>query len=434
MTKKTKTLLFLACLLLFLLLAPSIIMYSQGYRISFNPSENEKIITQTGGIFLKTLPKQADVYIEGKMKKRTDFLFGSVLIENLIPGKYKIEVKKSTSQEEYHSWEKTLQVQEKQVAEAKNIVLFPKNINFSSVSNNVEKILLSPDQKKMILKENEKTGWTLKLYDLEKNIKSHLVNEEDFFLKDPQLINIEFSDDSKILTLNVTSKETTYSFSLDISQAKPVLKKKETAEEKTINSLIQKQAGNDLYYLDNLGNLFRNKEKLSEVPFQAKQETEYGLDVFNGNIFLTENSNLYKFNYDKKVFENFFENLAVLKSSPDGKKLLYGSDNELWIIFLEDKTDQPQKKSGDKVFLIRLSNKITNVSWVNDSYLAFLSDDTIKITETDDRDKINVIDLFETKNLPEEGEVKEMFWNRFDDKIYILNENGYLFGSNLLLP
>lgn len=434
MTKKTKTLLFLACLLLFLLLAPSIIMYSQGYRISFNPSENEKIITQTGGIFLKTLPKQADVYIEGKMKKRTDFLFGSVLIENLIPGKYKIEVKKSTSQEEYHSWEKTLQVQEKQVAEAKNIVLFPKNINFSSVSNNVEKILLSPDQKKMILKENEKTGWTLKLYDLEKNIKSHLVNEEDFFLKDPQLINIEFSDDSKILTLNVVSKETTYSFSLDISQAKPVLKKKETAEEKTINSLTQKQAGNDLYYLDNLGNLFRNKEKLSEVPFQAKQETEYGLDVFNGNIFLTENSNLYKFNYDKKVFENFFENLAVLKSSPDGKKLLYGSDNELWIIFLEDKTDQPQKKSGDKVFLIRLSNKITNVSWVNDSYLAFLSDDTIKITETDDRDKINVIDLFETKNLPEEGEVKEMFWNRFDDKIYILNENGYLFGSNLLLP
>jgi len=434
MTKKTKTLLFLACLLLFLLLAPSIIMYSQGYRISFNPSENEKIITQTGGIFLKTLPKQADVYIEGKMKKRTDFLFGSVLIENLIPGKYKIEVKKSTSQEEYHSWEKTLQVQEKQVAEAKNIVLFPKNINFSSVSNNVEKILLSPDQKKMILKENEKTGWTLKLYDLEKNIKSHLINEEDFFLKDPQLINIEFSDDSKILTLNVTSKETIYSFSLDISQAKPVLKKKETAEEKTINSLIQKQAGNDLYYLDNLGNLFRNKEKLSEVPFQAKQETEYGLDVFNGNIFLTENSNLYKFNYDKKVFENFFENLAVLKSSPDGKKLLYGSDNELWIIFLEDKTDQPQKKSGDKVFLIRLSNKITNVSWVNDSYLAFLSDDTIKITETDDRDKINVIDLFETKNLPEEGEVKEMFWNRFDDKIYILNENGYLFGSNLLLP
>jgi len=434
MTKKTKTLLFLACLLLFLLLAPSIIMYSQGYRISFNPSENEKIITQTGGIFLKTLPKQADVYIEGKMKKRTDFLFGSVLIENLIPGKYKIEVKKSTSQEEYHSWEKTLQVQEKQVAEAKNIVLFPKNINFSSVSNNVEKILLSPDQKKMILKENEKTGWTLKLYDLEKNIKSHLVNEEDFFLKDPQLINIEFSDDSKILTLNVTSKETIYSFSLDISQAKPVLKKKETAEEKTINSLTQKQAGNDLYYLDNLGNLFRNKEKLSEVPFQAKQETEYGLDVFNGNIFLTENSNLYKFNYDKKVFENFFENLAVLKSSPDGKKLLYGSDNELWIIFLEDKTDQPQKKSGDKVFLIRLSNKITNVSWVNDSYLAFLSDDTIKITETDDRDKINVIDLFETKNLPEEGEVKEMFWNRFDDKIYILNENGYLFGSNLLLP
>jgi len=434
MTKRAKTILFLACLFLFILLAPSIIMYSQGYRINFGANDNGKMLTQTGGIFLKILPKQADIYINDKIKKRTDFLFGSVLIENLIPGKYKVEIKKSTSQEEYYSWEKTLQVQEKQVVEAKNVVLFPKKINFSSLSDKVENLWLSPDQRKLILKENEKNSWSLKLYDLEKNIKSHLINDEDFFLKNPQLINLEFSDDSKTLTLEVIAKETIYSFTLDLTQAKPTLKKKEAAEEKTANISIQKQAGNDLYYLDNLGNLFRNKEKLSEMTFSIKQEVKYNLDVFNGNIFLKENSSLYKFNYDKKIFENFFEGIFSLIPSPDGKRLLYASDNEMWVIFLEDKTDQPQKKSGDKVFLIRLSDKITNISWVNDNYLAFLADNKIKIIEIDDRDKINVIDIFETKNLPEEGNINEMFWDRFDNKIYSLNDKGYLFGSNILLP
>lgn len=434
MTKKTKTILFLICLLAFTLLAPSIVMYSQGYRLNFNPSENGKMITQTGGVFLKVAPKQVDIYINDKLKKRTDFLFGSVLIENLVPGKYKVEIKKTNSQEEYYSWQKTLAIQEKQVAEAKNIVLFPKNITFSSLSTNVEQLWLSPDQKKIILKENEKDSWALKLYDLEKNIKSHLVNEEDFFVKEPQLIDLEFSNDSGSITLEISIKETIQSFSLDISQPKPSLKRKGIIPAKTANSLLQEQAGNDLYYLDNFGYLFKNKEKLAETPFSIKQETEYSLDVFNGNIFLKENSNLYKFNYDKKVFDNFFEGISILSLSPDGKKLLYASNNEMWVVFLEDKIDQPQKKSGDKVFLIRLSDQITNISWINDNYLAFLADNIIKIIEIDDRDKINIIDVFETKNLLEEGNVNKMFWNRFDNKIYLFNEKGYLYSSNILLP
>jgi hypothetical protein len=410
-------------------------MYSQGYRIDFDPPEGGKMITQTGGLFLKIIPKQADIYIDGKLKKRTDFLFGSVLIENLIPGKYKIEIKKTTSQEEYYPWEKNLEIREKQVAETKNVVLFPKNVNFSSLSANAEKLWLSPDQKKLILKEDEKTSWSLKLYDIEKNIKSHLISDEDFLAKEPQLVNLEFSDDSRSLNLEVSIKETIQYFTLDLNQAKPTLNKKELTAKPAANILVQEQAGNDLYYLDSFGYLFRNKEKLAETPFPAKQETEYSLNVFNGNIFLKENDNLYKFNYDLKIFENFFEGINILKLSPDGKKLLYASNNEMWILFLEDKTDQPQKKSGEKVFLIRLSDQITNVSWVNDNYLAFLVGSIVKITEIDDRDKINVIDIFETKKLPQEGSIiVEMFWNRFDDKIYLLDEKGYLYSSNVLLP
>jgi len=434
MTKKTKTILFLTCLLTFILLAPSIVLYSQGYRIDFNPPAGGKMITQTGGLFFKVTPKQTDIYIDGKLKKRTDFLFGSVLIENLVPGKYKVEIKKATSQEEYYSWEKNLEIREKQVTEAKNVVLFPKNVNFSVLSTNVEQLWLSPDQKKLILKENEKASWSLKLYDPEKNIKSHLISDEDFFTKEPQLINLEFSGDSRSINLKVSIKEAIQSFSLQLDQAKPTLNKKTAATTTTGNAAISQQAGNDLYYLDSFGYLFRNKEKLAETPFQTKQETEYALDIFNGNIFLKENDKLYKFNYNLKTFEHFFDGINVLKLSPDNKKLLYASNNEMWILFLEDKIDQPQKKSGEKVFLIRLSDKITSISWINDNYLAFLAGNTVKITEIDDRDKINIIDIFETKNLPQEGSINEMFWNRFNNKIYLLDENGYLYSSNVLLP
>ncbi len=434
MTKKTRTILFLACLFLFVLIAPSIVLYSQGYRIDFNPPVDGKRITQTGGLFLKVVPKQTDIYIDGKLKKKTDFFFGSVLIENLIPKKYKIEIKKPTGQEEYYPWEKNLEIWEKQVAEAKNVVLFPKNVNFNSLSANVEKLWLSPDQKKLILKENENASWSLKLYDIEKNIKSHLISDEDFFAKEPQLVNLEFSDDSRNLNLEISVKEAVQYFTLDLNQAKPTLNKKELTAKPAVNILVQEQAGNDLYYLDNFGYLFRNKEKLAETPFPAKQETEYSLNVFNGNIFLKENDSLYKFNYDLKTFENFFEGINVLKLSPDSKKLLYSSNNEIWILFLSDKTDQPQKKAGEKLFLIRLTDTITDISWINDNYLALVAGNVIKITEIDERDKINIIDIFETKKLPQEGSINKMFWNRLDDKIYLLNENGYLYGSNVLLP
>lgn len=77
---------------------PSLLLYSQGYRFDF---EKRKIV-QTGGLFIKTLPKQAEVYINGKFIKKTDLIFGSLFVQNLLPKKYEIEIKK----EGFFSWKK----------------------------------------------------------------------------------------------------------------------------------------------------------------------------------------------------------------------------------------------------------------------------------------------------------------------------------------
>ncbi len=142
MTKNTRTILFAVCVLLFLLAAPSVVLYSQGYRFDFNPPAGGKRIVQTGTFYFKVLPRGADVYLDGKLKKKISVLTGSALIENLLPKTYKIEIKKPTvhTQEGYHSWQKSLEVREKQVTEAKNIILFPKNPNFTIVSQNQKEI------------------------------------------------------------------------------------------------------------------------------------------------------------------------------------------------------------------------------------------------------------------------------------------------------
>ena len=118
MTKKTRTILFLICAFLFTLTAPSVIFYSQGYRFDFT----SKKIVQTGGLYFKVAPRNAQVSLNGKIKDTTSVFTNSALVENLLPKTYAVEINKDG----YYSWQKTLEVKEKQVTEAKNITLIPK--------------------------------------------------------------------------------------------------------------------------------------------------------------------------------------------------------------------------------------------------------------------------------------------------------------------
>ena len=418
MTKKTRTILFLICLFLFFLIAPSVIFYSQGYRVDID----SKKITQTGGLFLKVIPKQVEVFIDGKLKKKTDFFFGSALIENLLPKKYKIQIKK----EGYYPWEKNLEIREKEVTEAKNIVLIPENPNFGILTEGIKDFWFSPDERKIILSEDYEQGWALKLYDLEKNVKSHLIEEKDIFPGGVDLLELEFSPDSKEISLEVGMKEQIKHFTLEIDKIPPVLTESEEPLPPFENALTYKALGQDIYYLNNLGHLFKNEEKLTEKPFPVKLETEYALEIFPGFVFLHEGQILYQFNPDSKSFEKFFEPIKDLKISPDHKKVVYFSDYEIWILFLKEISNQPQRKAGDKLFLIRLSEQIKDCFWLNSDYLIFNAANKIKIAEIDDRDRINVVDVAEVEN-------PKIFWNKNDKKLYILS-NGNLSQSGKLLP
>jgi len=418
MTKKTRLILFLIFLILFILIGPVVVLYSQGYRFDFE----KKSLTQTGGFFLKALPKQAEIYINDKLVKKTDFFFGSALVENLLPKRYKVTVKK----EGYHPWEKELEIKEKKVTEAKNIILFPKNPVFNILTKNVEDFWVSPDEKKIILYEKNNEGWVLKLYDLEKNIKSHLIDEKDISQKSTaDFLDLEWSKDSKEIYLNVGIGEQEKSFTLKLDKIPPQLIERGITP--IPEDIITSQTFNgDIYSLDKFGYLLKNGEKITENPFPVKPEIKYELNIFPEYIFLKEIDTLYLFNPDLKSFEKFFEGINNLKISPDNKKMVYFSNSEIWVLFLRENISQPEKKAGQKVFIIRLSEKIRDVFLLNSDYLIFNSGNNLKIVEIDDRDRINIINLAEFEN-------PEIFFNQTDKKLYLLSE-GNLYSSEKLLP
>lgn len=424
MKKRTRTILFFVLLFIFISFAPIFILYLQGYRFDL---ENRKL-TQTGGLFVKATPKQAEIYLDEKLSKKTDFFFGSALIENLLPKKHNVRIQK----EGYFPWQKDLEVKEKEVTQAKSIILFPENPNFSFLSKGVENFWSLPNRRKIIFKEKEEDIWALKLYDLDKDLKSLLLKEDDISIKGVELLNLELSDDRKEVSLEVGTKEQLKYFTLEIDKTPPLLKETEEPLLPLKNIITYRVLNGDIYYLDDLGYLYRTddsfsiKEKITGLPFPVKQETEYDLRVFSGFIFLKEGRILYLLNPGSKLFEKFSEGVKSLKISPDSKKLVYFSESEIRVLFLKEQVSQPSRKAGESIFLIRLSEEIKDVFWISSDYLIFSTRNTIKIVETDNRDRINIIDLAEFKN-------PQIFWNLIDKKLYLLsNEN--LFVSEKLIP
>ncbi|MDP2864376.1 MAG: hypothetical protein Q8N73_01820 [bacterium] len=517
MTKKTRTVLFSICVFLFLVSASAVVFYSQGYRFDFE----KKKITQAGAFYFKVLPRSAQIYLNGQLKKETDFIFGSALIENLLPKTYNIQIKK----EGYISWEKTLEIKEKQVTEAKNIVLIPESLGFTVLSKEVKDFFFSPDAKKIILEEIRENGWQINLYDLKNNVKSYLIGEKDIAKGEESkvdFLSLKFSPDSKGILLKVGlkdynppstllpstgSSEEKY-FILDLEKTPPdlislsflgtdiqdisfnpqvpqkIFFTKSVEEDKSSSSsfaaarvfeekteknkiaqtdlfeadwgtkeisqailsnlIAYEVSGGNIFLISDEGFLFRTdfsgkrQEQLSFSPFPIKKEVDYQLLVNFPKILLKEDDNLYFFDQALENFKKLSASANSFSFSPDLKKIVYFNNYEIWILFLEEKFDQPQKKVGEEIFLTRFSEKIGEVFWLTSHYLIFNAGNKLKIAEIDDRDKINIVDLspHQISGSEELVEFKDpkIFWNQNNKKLYLFSEKNLYTSGERLVP
>ena len=118
MTKKTRRIIFYVFLIIFLILTPSIILYALGYSIDFE----KKTIVATGGIYLRSTPSGAEIYINYKPKGTTN-----KFVKRLVPKIYDVEIAK----ENYNHWQKKIVVEPGLVTRINNVLLVPSNLKIS---------------------------------------------------------------------------------------------------------------------------------------------------------------------------------------------------------------------------------------------------------------------------------------------------------------
>ncbi|MDP2647701.1 MAG: hypothetical protein Q8P35_00435 [Candidatus Yanofskybacteria bacterium] len=103
MTKRTRRVLFLLAILLFIAASFIAVAYAQGYKYSFEDKE----FVHTGAISLKT-NTDAKIFFDDELHGSTSFIGSSYGIDRLLPGDYKLRLYR----EGFSPWEKSVAVQE----------------------------------------------------------------------------------------------------------------------------------------------------------------------------------------------------------------------------------------------------------------------------------------------------------------------------------
>lgn len=101
MVLRRRAILLATSIILFLLVAPTVIFFARGYRYDF---ANHRIIS-TGTLVIKTEPRDAVAILDGQLLEKTP-----LVKRFLLPKEYTLEIKK----EGYHSWNKIVRIHPKQ--------------------------------------------------------------------------------------------------------------------------------------------------------------------------------------------------------------------------------------------------------------------------------------------------------------------------------
>jgi len=446
-------------------------------------------ISQPGILYFKAFPNSVQIFIDGKMKKKTDFLFGSAMVENLSPAEYSVELVKDG----FFPWKKKLQIEKGTATEIKNAILFPKNPQIKMISGSIDEIFMSPNGKSIITMETDaklKT-WSLKMTEPKNNLKSVLVDEKDFLSKaglkienvsSIEIKEVKFSENERTALIKISIKEklkalSSYYYILETDNSPPTLTFLDFLKQNVIkaefNPINDKKLGityaqlktkqsqshvvlaevdlelmkiidtkisdildftsfnGDYYYLDDSGFIYKTDTyftlpgKVNSKPMDIKSKAGYKIKASSFGIAIKEDNSLYFLDSKKDEIKKLSDTADDFCFSKSIYKMAYWSNNAN-VLFMDKENYQPQKKAGDEILIADLKEKINELLWLNDFYVIFNIGNQIKIAEIDDRDQINIIDF---TNYPD----PEIFWNK-NDKIFYVFSNNNLYSFENLIP
>ncbi|MBI4084924.1 MAG: hypothetical protein HY432_00175 [Candidatus Liptonbacteria bacterium] len=116
---KTRNRIFYALCGVFIVAGTGLVFYAQGWRPDIATFEFKKV----GGIYLKSFPSDAKIFLDGKYTdKKPGLLNRGRFIDNLFPKTYRL----SLSKDGYLDWSENIQVYPSLVSEIKYAILVPK--------------------------------------------------------------------------------------------------------------------------------------------------------------------------------------------------------------------------------------------------------------------------------------------------------------------
>jgi len=510
MKKRSRLILLILCAVLFFFIAPLALFYSQGYRFDFDekkfvetgglyikvsntPAEiylDGKFIRKTGllsnSILIKNLlPKKHNIEIKKEgfwsWQKTLEIEEKKVTkIENVLLIKKDISFKPLVAED----------VEDFLVSQdGKKTLLRTEEENWS-----LEELSLENGVKRKILEGMEIIDWK---WDSSKNRVLFQTNSGEkiaYFLLDytpqiPILSELDFLDEeTENISFNPKNDDEFFYLKNQIMfrakfQNPPTGGKNEP--QAFLNNIVTfKILENDIIWLSTSGFLFKSdysgktKEVLNQEPFFIQKEKKYKIETQGSEVFLLEakrtssssspslslresseakrissssspslslressvDDDIYYLS-SNRVFQKIFDKAQGIKFSSDSKKAVYWNNYEIWILEfgIEYK----------KIFLTRFSKKIGDCFWLTPYYLIFNVEKEIKITEIDNRDKLNIVNLSsekENNSNPVRGQedlIKtqseqasngaKIFYNEFNKKLYLLNQEK-LFSSEPVIP
>lgn len=467
MTKKTRLIILLLCVVCFFVLAPYIVFYSLGYRVDFLRMK----ITATGGIYIKAAPLPLEISIDSKIQK-PGFFANSVFAQNLLPKSHAVLIKKDG----YYDYQKNLEVKENQVTKLERVLLIKKDILFDNLIDKTDYFSVSPDGKKIIFALERPKGYPnkiqLNIFDTEDKSQKTLFE----LSLSAKIQDLNWSDNSQMVLLKTINNDKTEYFLLDANKTQGVPQesalqpltyldkssrqiyfnprdpqelffmenkkiysaKNNKASAVISNAISYRISNNNIIWLSSEGFLLRSDisgkliEKITSESFVIDSKKIYETYVVSSKIFLKENNTLFMVESATKTLEKFKIPITGCKllASPDSQKLICYNVYKAYIYLFS-------KPEEENTLLYSSSEKINNLFWLNSDYLIFQDENKIIISEIDFRGSINAITLPENLNLGNgktlQTKSPEIFFNQKDNKLYILNENTLL-SSEKLIP
>lgn len=447
LNRKIRRILFWVCVGLFLIVGSFLVVYSYGYRLNFDTWQ----FTQTGGLYVRTSPKMADIYLGDKpLDQKASLLSSGVLAKSIIPKTYQLTI----SKDGYFDWTKKIKIEAAMVNNFTHVVLLPKIslkddffaatstsaiIAFKPITNGEEMILETRDKNKDGLYHslsifNKSKGTLLGVF-------QRKTTQNDGLNWMPNLV-IDGDDANRIMisSLDKSSGRTTLylwdrSEPDNISNFSQVLANYfstkiikvafhpfeankflvQTSTKLAILDLDKKEVvnlpannptdflvnGDDIFWIDKDASIFSYNLIFNNVSPIAVLDNPKGV-ISAWSISSNSKYTGVLFNNNQLVVVQAGQQPAIISYaatnfsfSLDNKKLAYSEkDGTIKVYFLEDLVQDIIKKASDKILIGNFGNGLDKFIWYKDSFhLLIKSGGKISFAEIDDRDKVNIFDF-----------------------------------------